>query len=115
MVVSVARGALSLADLRAHRDFVDNHVAYDPSLGLLFDLRRVSQFALTPDDVRNHAGFGAVGMPRFRRIGILVEDDLAYGMSRVFQAYTNNRYADDSIRVIREAAGAWQWVRGQAI
>jgi len=115
LVVSVAHGGLTLADLRGHRDYVDGHAAYDPAFSLLFDLRRVSKFALTPDDVRNHAGFGAAGIPRFRRIGILVGDDLAYGMSRIFQAYTNNRYSDDTIRVIREPAGAWQWVRGLAL
>ncbi len=114
LVVSVARGALHLADLRGHREYVDGHPAYDPSFSLLFDLRRVGQFALTPGDVRNHAGFGSAGTPRFRRIGILVADDLAYGMSRIFQAYTNNRYADDTIRVMRDPAGAWQWVRGLA-
>lgn len=115
LVVSVARGDLGLADLRGHREYVDGHAGYDASFSLLFDLRRVGRFALTPDDVRNHAGFGAAGTPRFRRIGILVADDLGYGMSRIFQAYTNNRYADESIRVMREPAGAWQWVRGLAL
>lgn len=115
LVVSVARDAVGLADLRAHREFVDGHAAYQPSFSLLFDLRRVVQFSLTPDDVRDHAGFGAAGAPRFKRIGILAADDLAYGMSRIFQAYTNNRYADESIRVMRDPAGAWQWVRGLAI
>lgn len=110
VVVSRGRGRLTIDDLRAHRRQVDAHPGHDRRYALLFDLRWVTELALSAGEIRDHAGFGGSTVARFERIAILTGADLTYGLSRVFQSY-NRRYDEDSLRVFRDAAAAWVWAR----
>lgn len=109
IAVSVVRGVLSHEDLIEHRRRVANYPCYDPSYNLMFDTRRAEAFTLTGDQIRSFADFAQPGQPRFARIAIVVSEDLAYGLARIFQAYTG-RHNEQSLRTFREARGAWTWL-----
>jgi hypothetical protein len=111
LIVSQGLGSVTLADLRKHRADLVNHPRHSRTQTLLFDMRRVTDLALNPDEIRDHAGFGNTGQARFSRIAILVSDDFTFGMARIFQAYASHRYDEQSLRVFRDAAEAWRWLR----
>ena len=113
LVVSQGLGTVTLADLRKHRAAVAEHPRHSRSHVLLFDLRRVTDLALNVDQIRDHAGFGSTGEARFARVAILVASDFTFGMARIFQAYSSHRYDDTSLRVFRDAAEAWRWLRAE--
>lgn len=112
LVVSQAYGQMTLADLRANRSFVVNHPHYRQALALLFDLRRVTDVAMTSNEIRDHAQFGDSGEARYRRIAILVDGDLTFGLARIFQAYAR-RYDEHTLALFRDSGQAWRWVRGR--
>lgn len=109
LLVSVAHGRLSYDDLLAHRRHVEASPDYHPDYHLLFDTRRTSAIGISGDAIRSFAGFGQSDQRRFARMAILVGSDLAYGVSRIFQAYTG-QHDDRTLRIIRDPAEAWRWI-----
>lgn len=113
VAVSVIDGTLSYDDLIEHRERMASHPHYDPSCKLLFDVRRVTEFAVTGNQIRAFADFAQTGKPRFARMAMVVPDDLGYGLARVFRAYTG-RHDDSSLKIFRDAKEAWAWLTAEA-
>lgn len=110
IAVSVVKGSLTKEDLLGFRADVARDLGNDASHRLLFDVRRVDGFPITSDQLRSFAGFGIGKLRRFTHIAILVPDDLAYGMARVYQAYAR-RYEAGTLRIFRDSGEAWAWIQ----
>lgn len=109
IAVTVVRGNLTYDDLLEHRAAVAREPGYHTSFRLLFDARRVQDFTLTGDQIRAFADFAQPGQPRFARVAVLVAGDAAYGLSRIFQAYSM-RHDERSLLVSRDSRAAWAWL-----
>jgi len=109
-VVSQALGVFTLDDLRAHRARVIAHPQYVETLRLVMDLRRVARYDIGSGGIRAHAGSSGT---RFARIAVVVGDDLGYGLARMFQAFTDDRYGDEALRTFRDAGEAWRWIQAE--
>ncbi len=110
IVVSVVKGSLAKEDLLCFRSAVARDLGDDASHRLLFDARRVAGFPISSEQLRSFAGFGVGRLRRFTHIAILVPDDLAYGMARIYQAYAR-RYEAGTLRIFRDARDAWTWIQ----
>lgn len=111
LMVSVARGTLTRSDVRDHRDRLLAHPHYHPGMGLLLDLRRVTRFDMTSNDMRSHADSGLGVGQRYARLAILAPADLGFGLARAYQAYLGAQYDHESFRIFRESGEAWAWLR----
>lgn len=109
LAVTIVRGTLSYDDLLQHRRIVAEEPGYHPSFRLLFDARRVDGYTITGDHLRAFADFGRPGPPRFARMAIVVGGDAGYGLSRIFQTYSN-RHTEKTLLISRDARAAWQWI-----
>lgn len=109
LIVSQALGVFTLDDLQAHRARVMAHPQYVGTMGLLMDLRRVTRFDIATGGIRAQAS--TLDSSRYSRIAVVVRDDVAYGLARMFQAFTGDRYGDEGLRTFREPMEAWRWIQ----
>ena len=111
LIVSVAEGELTLRDIQIHRSSVLEHPLHDERFGLLFDMRRVTEFDMQTSDLRMHANEGIVSGRRYSRVAFIAPRDLAFGLARMYEVYVGKQYGEESVRVFRQPQDAWLWLR----
>ena len=107
LVLSSASGVFSLADALGHQQRLLKDPDFDPSYSQIADFTHCTQFDLSGDDVRTMAE-RTVFSPSSRR-AILVPNDLAYGLGRMFEMLRENE-GEKGIRVFRALDEALDWV-----
>jgi hypothetical protein len=107
MVVSVAAGELTPAMLTLHDRSVIADPRYNPLFGLLFDVRRVTDFRIPLPGLRDQIDT----IRRYSCVAIVAPTDLGFGLARVYQAYVPQ--GEDGFKVFRGGTDAWDWLSEQ--
>ena len=110
MVLSTGAGVLTRKDLDEHQERLAKDQDFDPGFSQLMDFLQVTKIEVTPSDVRVSAE-RSVFSPSSRR-AILVKDDLAFGLARMFQIHRELK-GEQGIRVFRELDAALDWLLGK--
>ena len=108
--MSTGAGVLTRGDLDEHQERLAKDKDFDPSFSQLMDFLQVTKIEVTPSDVRASAE-RSVFSPSSRR-AILVKDDLAFGLARMFQIHRELK-GEQGIRVFRELDAALNWLLGK--
>jgi hypothetical protein len=108
LVLSTWEGAVTLEDGRRHNESLRADPEFDPSMRQLSDARR-ARSAVSADGVRGLARHSAFG-PSSRR-AILVADDDAYAVSRMYAAQANKA---GRVRIFRDLRDALAWLEVEA-
>jgi hypothetical protein len=101
LVTIECAGALTDSDLQIGPEeygTVESHYSF------LVDLTRVEMFKVTADGLRRLAGYS--GPSQHWKAAIVAPADVAFGLARMFQTYTQN----PGIAVFRGAVAAREWV-----
>jgi hypothetical protein len=107
MVFSNATGVLTLSDALDHMDRLSRHPDFRPAYNQLFDFRKVTEIALSGDDIQEIAARN-IFAPGSRR-AFLVATGLQFGMARMFATY--RRFGgEQGISVFTDANKARSWV-----
>ena len=107
VVFSKAVGMLALADGLDHMDRLQSHPDFRPEFKQLFDFRRVSEVALSNDDIRRLAQRTIFG--KTSRRAFVVSGDLEFGIGRMFEAYRDVA-GESGIVIFREMKEALAWL-----
>jgi hypothetical protein len=88
--------------------------SYDPSLPELYDFRGIRAGEVTTQGVRAVASLNRKLHPKAPpvRVAFVVDHDLGFGLSRMYQPYVHDDRGDN-IRVFRDEAQALAWIRGK--
>ena len=105
--MTTGTGVLTLADSLAHQDRLMKDADFSPEFSQLMDLTHVTGVALSVDDIRTLAK-ATVFSPESRR-AILVNNDLKFGLARMFETFRDIR-GEKGIRVFRSLDDALAWV-----
>jgi hypothetical protein len=111
LVLSSASGVFSLADALSHQQKLSQDPDFDPSFSQIADFTQVTQVNLSASDVRELAQ-RSVFSPQSRR-ALLVPNDLAYGLGRMFEILRENQ-GETGIRIFRSLEEALEWVLSKA-
>ena len=99
-------GVLTFDDLLSDRNRMRNDPAFDPSFNFLMDLRSVTRFYITGDELRALAVDSA--LDRAAKQVYVVPSDIVYGMARIYSAVSK---ADpDAVQVFRNMNSARAWL-----
>jgi hypothetical protein len=107
LVISVAHGRLTFAEVEKHQQDLRADPAFEPSFDQIVDGTRVTDFALTPEEVRTVAA-RTVFSHGSRRVGI-APDDLLYAMGRMFETYREIFGGGEMIKIVRSREEAMEW------
>lgn len=107
LVITVAHGRLTLAEVERHQQELLADPAFERSFDQIGDFTRVTDFALTPAEVRIAASRCVFG-PGSRRVGI-APDDLPYAMMRMFETYREIFGSGEITQVFRSREEALAW------
>jgi hypothetical protein len=110
LVLSRARGIVIVEDILAHMDrlFVDSHVPIP--YRELYDTRASTEYDVSSVDLRS-LGKQTVSLgERFigGRVAMVADGDLAFGLGRMFEAFTEKSRLE--FRVFREPDEARAWL-----
>ena len=106
-VPSSGNGILNREEALAHQVRLLSDPDFDPSYSQLVDFTQITQFDLSAEDIRRMAQ-RKVFCPDSRR-AILVPDELACGLGRLFEMLRNTA-GERGIRVFRNLEEALDWV-----
>jgi hypothetical protein len=107
LVISVGYGRLTFADAEKHQQDLLAEPAFDPSFDQIVDCTRVTEFALSPEEVRIVAA-RSVFSHGSRRVGI-APDDLQFAMMRMFETYREIFGGGEVTQVVRTREEAMEW------
>jgi len=107
IVFSKAVGVFTLADCLGHTDRLQSRPEFRPEFNQLFDFRRVSEVALSNDDIRRLAQ-RTIFSTTSRR-AFVVSGDLEFGIGRMFEAYRDIA-GESGIMMFREMKEALSWL-----
>jgi len=108
LVRTACTGLVTLPDVLAHFDVLQRDPRRTAHLDVLLDLRKLSS---TPDSpqLRSVANrIGRVSDLTFGRCAIVVDRDLMFGLSRMFEAFAHEHFQE--IQVFREPVAAEAWL-----
>ncbi len=97
MLFSKALGRLVDSDLIEHQRLITNDPAFVPDLHQLFDLREVTDVALTTEGIRLLASRNPFGVGAKRAFIVAPGAMVVFGMLRMFQIFTDEFH--DELRV----------------
>lgn len=107
LVITVGEGLVTFADVDGHQNNLIADPEFDPTFDQIGDLSWVTDFALSPDEVRIAAA-RSVFSPESRRVGI-APDDLPYAMLRMFETYRRIFGGGENTQVFRAREEALAW------
>lgn len=110
LVISVAYGRLTFAEAEQHQQDLLADPEFERTFDQIADFTRVTDFALTPDEVRIAAS-RCVFSAGSRRVGI-APDDLPYAMMRMFETYREMFGGGEITQVMRTREEALAWYQG---
>jgi hypothetical protein len=100
------RGVLTFNDLLSDRNRMRNDPVFNPGFDFLMDLRGVTQFYITGDELRALAVDSA--LDRAVKQAYVVPSDIVFGMARIYSAVSK---ADpDAVQVFRDMGSARAWL-----
>ena len=108
--MTTASGVLTLTDSLAHQDRLSKDADFSREFSQLMDLTHVTGVALSIDDIRTLAK--ATVFSSESRRAILVNNDLKFGLARMFEAFRDIR-GEKGIRVFRNLDDALAWILDQ--
>jgi hypothetical protein len=101
-------GQVALPEVLAHFDVLQQDPRRSSHLDVLLDLRELSTPPGSPE-LRSVANrIGRVSGLTFGRCAIVVDRDLVFGLSRMFEAFAHEHF--EEIQVFREPAAAEAWL-----
>jgi hypothetical protein len=106
IVFSRSWGVFTEAEVNSHNYALLHDSRLDPGFGRLADFREVTDFRLSGALVREAADLVSYA-PRARR-AFIVSNDLAYGLSRMFQRGAD--VSDEDFTVVRDLPSGMEWV-----
>jgi hypothetical protein len=107
LVITVGEGLVTFADVDGHQNNLIADPEFDPTFDQIGDLSRVTEFALSPDEVRIVAA-RHVFAPGSRRVGI-APGDLPFAMLRMFETYREIFGSGEITQVFRTREEALAW------
>lgn len=107
LVISVAYGRLTFADAEQHQAELGADPLFESSFDQIVDCTRVTEFALSPNEVRTLA-VRSVFSGGSRRVGI-APDDLQFAMMRMFETYREIFGGGEITQVVRTREEALAW------
>ena len=109
-VMTQASGVLSGREILEHKARLINDPAYDPSMPQLSDLLGIERVEITADDIKAMAQFDAAHVDRrpTHRLAVAATNEVAFGMTRMYQARADGNRSD--IRAFRTVEEALFWL-----
>ncbi|MGB2592048.1 MAG: hypothetical protein WAJ96_15440 [Candidatus Acidiferrum sp.] len=107
LVLSSGTGIFNLEDARLHQERLLADPDFDPSYAQLLDFTHTTQIDLTAADIHQLA-LRNIFSPNSRR-AILVPNDLAYGLGRMYEIL-REASGERGIRIFRNLEDALDWV-----
>jgi hypothetical protein len=107
LVITVGHDRVTLADVDSHQKTLLADPNFDPTFDQIADLTRVTDGALTPDEVRIAAA-RHVFAPGSRRVAIASED-MPFALLRMFETYREIFGGGEMIKVVRTREEALAW------
>ena len=108
LVRTSCTGQVTLPEVLAHFDVLQQDPRRPPHLDVLLDLRALATPPNSPQ-LRSVANrIGRVSGLTFGRCAIVVDRDLVFGLSRMFEAFAQAHFGE--IQVFREPAAAETWL-----
>ena len=110
VVHTVATGVLTDAHVMAHRKALTGDPRFSPQMRELSDIRQVTDFQVTPAGIRVmvDADVKMVAAGGMHKLAIVAEENVAYGMSRMYQTLDEPNIR--SVGVFRTYQDAAQWL-----
>ena len=99
-------GALNDAELIAHAESLSSNGRFDPGFRQIIDFRDLSDIRVTGAGVRAVAQNNP--FRRDARRAIVVASDEAFGLTRMFELFTESD--PDQFRIFREIGPALEWI-----
>jgi hypothetical protein len=107
LVTSSGTGLLTVAEMMDHQDRLLKDPDFDPSYSQLIDFSNIAEHNILPQDMRTMATRNVFSATSRR--AIVVQDDLQYGLARMFEIY-RDLAGETGIRVFRNMDEALSWI-----
>ena len=101
-----ATGEFTAVDFRIHKRGLTDDSDFDPHYGVLFDLRSITEYRMSPGEKREWA-VNSIFHKRARR-AYLVPTNEVHGMIRMF--FSLSDFDSDVIQIFRDMAEARRWL-----
>ena len=108
LVEVTATGSLTAADLIEYQGRLRADPDFDPGMALLADFSAANGNLLDGAGLRRVASSAPFGPAAPR--AILVGDDLTFGLTRMFAAYSEFAMHSEMVRAFRDRESALQWI-----
>ena len=106
----VVRGPAEVAVFKEYMGLLDDDPRIQTCRAALIDIREVRIAGLKTDELQDVARFRREHQPPVERVALLVDEDLAFGLARQFEAMTEASEGPER-RVFRNESKAWEWLR----
>ena len=113
LVVVIGSGIVSAADIKALIEQGPQDPDFNADFDEFVDLRAVTGFELSGDQVRMLAGYKLFS-PKSRR-AFLAKDPHVFGVGRMWEAYTEFSHDTTQVRVFYELAPALAWLELESL
>lgn len=107
VILCRGNGILNAGEILAVRQQIRKDVNFDVVFDRIIDLREVAEISISTDDLRGIADPSFYSRPS--RVAFIANDDLKFGMSRMYAAFCN--YDQDNCQIFRDMTEARQWIR----
>ncbi len=107
-VTTRAAGVVTAGQLRGHQEELRAEEGFEPGLDHLLDLRDVTLFDLSVDEVREISRVRVFG--ESSRLAVVAPTDVAFGLSRMYEAF--GELGEERYRVFRDIEDAEGWLSG---
>lgn len=111
LVLSSASGVFSRADAAGHMEKLLKDPDFNPSCSQIADFTQVTRIELPAQDIHELAQRSVFS--RLSRRALIVPNDVAYGLGRMFEMLRQN-HGEMGIRVFRNLGDALNWVFPQS-
>ena len=102
-------GVLTDEDVMAHRKALTGDPRFTPQMSELSDIRGVTDFRVTPAGIRLMVASDIRMVPsgRMHKLAIIADENVAYGMSRMYQTLDEPDIRSVGVFRTYEDAAAW--------
>ena len=113
VVYTTVKGDLDVKDIIAGLTEIISHEDFEQGMSGLFDLL-ASKWQSVPEDLRRIVRFIIKNTDKIgpSRHAVVVGSDRAYGMSRMFEVFSQETAVD--VRIFRDLAAAKRWLTGES-
>lgn len=110
LIFTTCSGNVTFDDILEHRASLEKRLEAGPRWRRLIDMRPVTLYEVVPMDISKLAHIAAKARERMGIVksAVVAEDNLVYGMMRMFEVHLEPGYG--SFRIFRNMAQARQWL-----